>query len=512
MNAQKSPRIFIFPAVKNTSMKTPKSKTCRRFFAALSAAVGSASLFASPSALATTYIYNSTGTTNWSTASWSPEVPTSSSDNVISITAPTGSPKVTTNNLGSGFQLNSLILTNSTSSTNPQNLSVASAAGSSLNFVQSSGGVLPTITLSKANSASTITISSAFTVTDALTISSTVPGGTTAISGVITNNGGITFNGGGAGGITVSGAASGAGGITVNGSYNVTLSGNNTYSGLTDVQSGTLTLNRAGGAIANTSAVQVSGGTLNVAQADTVGAVTLSSGTISGAGVLTGSSYSLTNTGTVSAALGGGGALTKTGAGTATLSGTNTYSGGTTVSTGTLLVASSGSLAGAAGTVSVEGGLFSSSVTSASLGGNLSIAGGSVTANGGSVGSFTLAADADFLLSSGTFGLTLASSASFDQIIGSGSGSVFTISGGILDLEGSVTDYLATYQIFSGFNSGSVSGLNIINYDTVGYTANLSNTGVLSFTAVPEPSAHALLGLGVGTLWFLRRKKSASQV
>ncbi|MFO1489563.1 MAG: autotransporter-associated beta strand repeat-containing protein [Kiritimatiellia bacterium] len=68
----------------------------------------------------------------------------------------------------------------------------------------------------------------------------------------------------------------------------VSLTGNNTYTGLTDVQAGTLPLNRSGGAIAITAAVQVSGGTLAVTQSDTVGAVTLASGTISGAGTLTG--------------------------------------------------------------------------------------------------------------------------------------------------------------------------------------------------------------------------------
>lgn len=499
--------------MENTTMKSPeaKSKTCGRLFGALSAVVASVGLLATPSAQAATYVYQTNGTSNWSTASWDLGVPASSLDNVISITSPTGNPRVTTNNLGGGFQLNSLTLTNNSTQTNGQTLSVA---GNSLNFVTNSSNVLPTITLSKAsNSAGAITISAPFTVTDALTITSSVnissPNtNSITISGAITNTAGITFTGAGTNTITVgTGVISGAGGITVSGAYNVNLTGNNTYTGLTDVQSGRLSLGRSGGTIANTAPVQVSGGILNVANSDTVAAVTLSSGTISGVGTLTGSSYSLTNTGTISAALGGSGALTKTGAGTATLSGTNTYSGGTTVTAGVLLVAASNSLAGTTGTVDVTGGSFASSVANASLGGNLSIAGGAVTANDSSVGSFTLATDADFLLSSGTLKLTLASAASFDQLIGSGSGSTFLITGGTLDLEGSVTDYLATYQIFSGFNSGSVSSLAITNYDTAGYTASLSNAGLLSFTPVPEPSTYGLLGLGIVAFTFLRARK-----
>ena len=61
-------------------------------------------------------------------------------------------------------------------------------------------------------------------------------------------------------------------------------------------------------------------------------------------GVLTGSSYAV-ESGTISAILGGSGALTKTTTGTVTLSAANTYTGLTTVSAGTLAVGSSGSLA-----------------------------------------------------------------------------------------------------------------------------------------------------------------------
>ena len=73
----------------------------------------------------------------------------------------------------------------------------------------------------------------------------------------------------------------GSGALTMFGACGLTLNADNTYTGLTTVFAGTLTLNRAGGTIANTAAVTVAGGTLAVAQSDTVGAVTLLSGTIS---------------------------------------------------------------------------------------------------------------------------------------------------------------------------------------------------------------------------------------
>ncbi len=133
----------------------------------------------------------------------------------------------------------------------------------------------------------------------------------------------------------------GGGGLTKNGGGNLTLSGNNTYAGTTTINSGTLTLGRSGGTIANAAAVTVNGGALNVANSDTVGVVTLTSGEISGTGTLTGSFYDF-RSGSVSAALAGSSVgLTKSTGGTVTLSGNNTYTGATTVSEGLLNITGS---------------------------------------------------------------------------------------------------------------------------------------------------------------------------
>lgn len=489
-----------------------------------------------PAARAATYTYGSNGTTNWSTATWTPGVPASSLDNIISITNPNGQPRNTTNNLGAGFQLNSLNLTNNTTTTNPQTLSVA---GNSLNFVKDSSNVLPTLTLAKANgtsATSTITVSAPWTVTDALTISSTVGGGPTSIQGAITNTGGITFTGTGAGAITLgSGVVSGGGGITVNGSYNVNMTGNNSYTGLTNVQSGTLTLNRSGGVIASTAAVEVNGGTLNVAQSDTVGAVTLSSGTISGAGVLTGSSYSLTNTGTISAALAGSGvALSKNGAGTVTLSGTSTYTGTTTVSTGTLIV--NGSLGNTA--VTVASGAFLGG--SGSFGGTVDIQGTHNPGNSPGVQTFSDlsysggASVVNWELKSNTTTNVANPNAVFDSLIVNGNLDFAAATSLNLSFVPGGSDVLWSDTFWDSSKTGTAGWL---LYDVAGVTTGFGNLNLtssnwldsggntfsaelpgssfslyqagndiyLNYTAVPEPSGCSMFGAGILGLAFLRR-------
>jgi fibronectin-binding autotransporter adhesin len=144
--------------------------------------------------------------------------------------------------------------------------------------------------------------------------------------------------------------------LTKSGAGTVTLSAANTYTGLTTISEGTLTLGH--GTDTLDGAVTINGGTLDVANPDTVGVVTLISGTISGAGTLTGSSYAV-ESGLVSAILAGSGTtLTKSGAGTVTLSAANTYTGLTTVSAGQLQLGA-GSTTGALSTnstISIDSG------------------------------------------------------------------------------------------------------------------------------------------------------------
>ncbi len=204
---------------------------------------------------------------------------------------------------------------------------------SSGNLYLANGGTIQTLS---ANGAHTDTISASITIlgdggTASFTAGATSSSSLLSIGNVTgaatgTNTTTLTLNGSNTGNNTITGVISdGAGGgklaLTKSGSGKWVLSGNNTYTGLTDVQGGTLSLNRSGGAIADTAAVQVSGGTLSVGYNDTVGSVTMTSGVISGTGVLTSadSAYTL-NGGTLSGRLG---------AGTVTFNSESSFNGGT---------------------------------------------------------------------------------------------------------------------------------------------------------------------------------------
>ena len=132
--------------------------------------------------------------------------------------------------------------------------------------------------------------------------------------------------------------------LNISGSGTVALSGANSYTGNTTINSGTLALNNPTNTLPDSGMVNVNGGTLSIGtNNDTVGAVTLISGNINGvSGVLKGSSYNV-QSGIVSANLGGGGAMTMTG-GSVLLASNSTYSGGTTISSGTLQLGASNAL------------------------------------------------------------------------------------------------------------------------------------------------------------------------
>ena len=211
---------------------------------------------------------------------------------------------------------------------------------------------------------------------DALTGSGTVESGfssrTTSSITVGLNNGTGTFSG-----TIQNSTGGGVGRVIKRGTGTQTLSGANTYTGLTTVSTGTLVANNASalgttalgtivssgatlalpgnisigaepltlsgsgisniGALSNTAGINSFGGAITLAAASSIGS---SAGTLTLSGAIVNAGFGLAFDGagdlTASGEISGTGSLVKTGAGTAVLSAVNIYSGVTTVSAGTL--------------------------------------------------------------------------------------------------------------------------------------------------------------------------------
>jgi autotransporter-associated beta strand protein len=203
----------------------------------------------------------------------------------------------------------------------------------------------------------------------------------------------------------------------------------------------------------------------------------------------------------ISGTVGGTAPLQKTGAGTLTLDGgTPAVNGGFLVSAGTLVAANNDALDG--GGVSVAGGTLGTTEADAEIGGSLSLSTGAIALNSSE---FSLGGGDDFSMSGGTLDVT--DDSGTVGSLSAGAGGTFSITSGVLDLGGDTWNYSDTYDILSGFGSGSVSGLTIDDYDSADYTASLSDGGVLSFTAVPEPATWATMVSGMAGLMFYQSRR-----
>ncbi|WP_260590772.1 autotransporter-associated beta strand repeat-containing protein [Variovorax sp. DXTD-1] len=222
-------------------------------------------------------------------------------------------------------------------------------------------------------------------------------GGTLAIGGTATLGGSFT----GADNI-ISGVISGAGNLRSAGNSTWTLTGANTYTGSTIVNSGVLRAGTAGAFGASTVA-QVNGGTLDLngfsrtfsTLSGTGGTVNLGSATLT-LEAPTGTTASYAGT------IAGSGGLTKLGASTQTLTGANTYTGATTIGGGTLslnfspaggpasnIIASASTLNMSGGTLNVIGAAGESN-TQTFNGLNISAGNNIIGATSGSGGSTTV--------------------------------------------------------------------------------------------------------------------------
>jgi autotransporter-associated beta strand protein len=142
----------------------------------------------------------------------------------------------------------------------------------------------------------------------------TTAGGNTDFSGTISHDG-FTLSFVGNGTSTISQIISGTGALTKSGTGILTLTANNTFSGVTTISAGTLQIGNAG----------------------TTGSIS-SSSIVNNAALI----YSRSGAFTVSTPISGTGTVTKSGTGILTLTANNNFSGVTTISAGTLQIGNAG--------------------------------------------------------------------------------------------------------------------------------------------------------------------------
>ena len=273
-------------------------------------------------------------------------------------------------------------------------------------------------------------------------------GGTTgSIAGSVANNALLVFNRSDS--PTFSGVISGPGAVTQSGSGMLTLVGNDTYTGLTTVSTGTLQLG-GGGSTGSLAGNILNNSTVVFNRAD--------------APVYAGS-------------ISGNGSLVQQGAGTTILTGNSTYSGGTVINNGALQVGNGGAVGSITGAVLNNGTLIFSRSDNPVFAGTIN-GSGSLVQQG--AGNLILTGNSSFTggtsISSGT--LQLGNGGSSGSIVGDVSiGSMLSInqSGNVL-LAGTLTGPGGVSQIGSGVTT--LSGTNAYYAGTTvtgGFVAISSN-------------------------------------
>ncbi len=308
----------------------------------------------------------------------------------------------------------------------------------------------------------------------------------------------------------------GSGSLVKTGTGELTLSGDNSYSGGTTITGGTLTADHAdslgSGDIANSGVLQVGEGELENTLSgsgslvktgtgeltlsgdnDYSGGTTISGGTLTadhadslGTGAIANSGVLQVGEGELENTLSGSGSLVKTGSGELTLSGDNEYSGGTTISGGTLIadnadslgtgaVANSGVLQVGEGelenTLSGSGSLLKTGTGELTLSGDNGYSGGTTITGG------TLIADNADSLGTGAVansGVLQVGEGELENTL-SGSGSLVKTGTGELTLSGD-NSYSGTTTITDGTliaaNVNALGGGNIDNSGTLMLDAN----------------------------------------
>ena len=242
-------------------------------------------------------------------------------------------------------------------------------------------------------------------------------GAVTLSSGGITGSGTLTGTSYTVQSGTIGANLAGVGGFTKSTSGAVTLSGNNSFTGGTNIALGNLTVS-GGSALSDTGAVTLSnasGAVLHIAASETIG--TLSGGGASGGNISIASGQLLAinqNSSTsFNGTISGAGGVSISGNSTLTLGAANTFTGTTAIQTGTLAAATSGALGNTANIVVASGG--SLLVTANETIGNAStmnLAGGRLLFSGNvteTLGALTLSANSTIDLGENSVELSFAS-------------------------------------------------------------------------------------------------------
>jgi fibronectin-binding autotransporter adhesin len=335
-----------------------------------------------------------------------------------------------------------------------------------------------------------------------------VPFGSSLIFGSAMSNNMVTFtnpiditggtasilvgnNGDAAGSVaTMSGVIAGSGGLSIGGggfNGSLILTAINTYTGATEIQSGTLALGGSG-SIASSSGLTIDPG----ATFDISGSSGVSIPTLSGTGTvaLGGQELTVNQTSTFGGSLvdgsgGTGGSLIVSGGGTVvTLTGTNTYTGDTTINGGAALALSgSGSIADS--TPVIDNGTFD--ITQSTIGGAMitTLSGSGTVALGSNLLMITAGA-------AGPAGTN--SNGVFSGVIQDGGlGGMLTVSGGVQTLSGNNT-YTGGTMVAGG------ATLALQGSGTIATSAFLDDNGTFDISQTHGASIQTLMGLNTGTV------------
>lgn len=315
----------------------------------------------------------------------------------------------------------------------------------------------------------------------------TLQGNTSSLQGDISNSGTVTFDQKSAG--TYAGTISGTGGLSKQGSETLTLSGNNSYTGPTTINEGTLKLgtqnslpSQGGVSLANGAGVTLDLNNFSTTISSLSGGGNQGGNVNLGSGTLTvGDSSSSTYAGSIS----GSGGLTKEGSGTLTLSGNSSYTGPTTINEGTLKM-------GAQNATSPNGAVTLSDSKSSTLDlNNFSTTIGSLTGGG------------NVLLGTGTLSVGDDSSSTYSGTV-SGSGGLTKKGSGTLTLAGNST-YTGPTTIDAGtLKLGSQNGLSsqggVTLANASGTTLDLNNFSTTISSLSGGGNQGGNINLGSGTL------------